>query len=222
MVVSLPAEVGQVVAAGQPVAVLAHLPELEIAADVPEGQHALLKRGSAAAVRFWVAPETMFEGHVREVAASADSGARTYAVRIALPRRAAWMQIGMSVTVAFAGDAATQHVIPLSSVVVPQGGAAKSAYVWALKADNTVYSVPVSLGAPVGANEVQVSGLGSGLKIVTAGASRLREGEAVSVLAPSAIGGSLASGASRASSVGHKAAAPVSAADALPNVQRLP
>jgi len=221
VVIALPAEVGQVVAAGQPVAVLARISELEVAIDVPEGQRAHVKRGSTVAVKFWAAPGTLFEGRVREVAASADAAARTYAVRISLPHRASWVQIGMSATVAFAqADASGKHVIPLSAVFVPQA-ATNTPHVWALKQDRTVYGVPVEVGAPIGASEVQVSGLTKGLMIVTAGASRLHEGEAVSVLAPYAIGGSLASKTPRAPSIAQDTPVPLSTA-ALPTGQRTP
>src|SRR5262245_3649765 len=193
VVVSLPSEVGQVVAPGQPVAVLARLLELEVAIDVPESLRARLEPGTAAAVKFWAAPEAQFEGRVREVAASAESASRTYSVRVALPRREPWVRIGMSTTVAFPqGVPAGRHVIPLSAVFVPQGDAGGAPRVWVLGEDNRVHSVPISLGDPVGASEVRVNGLASGQKIVTAGASRLREGDAVSVLAPFAVGGSLA------------------------------
>jgi len=132
------------------------------------------------------------------------------------------MKIGMSATVALAGDVVTQHVIPLSAVLAPYGAPPKSAYVWALRENNTVYSVPVTLGAPVGGNEVQVSGLESGLRIVTAGVTRLRDGESVSVLDPSAIGGSLAAGVSRVPSGGPRSGATVSAPVALPTAVELP
>jgi membrane fusion protein, multidrug efflux system len=212
VVVALPAEVGQVVAAGQPVAVLARVSELEVAIDVPEGQRAHVMRGSPAAVRFWAEPGTLFEARVRELAASADAAARTYAVRVSLPHRASWVRIGMSATVAFAQPGASgQHVIPLSAVFVPQSTASKP-HVWAVKEDNTIYRIPVELGAPVGASEVQVSGLAMGLTIVTAGASRLHEGEAVSILAPYAIGGSLVPRTPPAPSVVQDGAAPYSAA----------
>jgi hypothetical protein len=127
----------------------------------------------------------------------------------------------MSATVAFAqADASRQHVIPFSAVFVPQA-AENTPHVWALKQDNTVYSVPVEVGAPVGRSEVQVSGLTNGLTIVTAGASRLHEGEAVSVLAPYAIGGSLVSKAPRAPSIAPNASVPLSTA-ALPTGQGTP
>ena len=194
VVVALPTEVGQVVAAGQPVAILARVSELEVAIDIPEAQRARIETGIAATVKFWSTPDAALEGRVREVAASADPAARTYAVRIAMPERTPWVQIGMSASVAFApGKPTGEHVIPLSAVFVPQSDPTGAPRVWALKPDNTVYSVAVAIGSPNGADQVVAKGLSDGLKIVTAGASRLREGDAVSILAPYAIGGSLAS-----------------------------
>jgi multidrug efflux system membrane fusion protein len=193
LVVALPAEEEQVVAAGQPVAVLARLSELEVVVDLPEASHAAVKRDATANLRFWARPDVVLQGRVREIAQSAESNARTYAVRVSLPGAASWVRIGMSASATFAQEAASseRQIIPLSAVFVPQGDAEEKPRVWALNKDGTVSSVPVRLGAPVGVNDVQVSGLAEGLVIVTAGASRLREGQAVSVLAPSAIGGSL-------------------------------
>jgi multidrug efflux system membrane fusion protein len=193
LVVALPAEVEQVVAAGQPVAVLARLSELEVVVDVPEASQAAVKRNSTANLRFWARPDLVVQGRVREIAQSAQSATRTYAVRVSLPNAASWIRIGMSATASFPQEAATseRQVIPLSAVFVPQGDPEERPRVWALNNDGTVSSVPVRLGAPIGVSDVQVAGLAEGLIIVTAGASRLHEGEAVSVLAPSAIGGSL-------------------------------
>jgi membrane fusion protein, multidrug efflux system len=193
LVVALPAEVEQVVAAGQPVAVLARLSELEVVIDVPEASQATVKRNSTANLRFWARPDVVVQGRVREIAQSAQSAARTYAVRVSLPSAASWVRIGMSATASFPQEAGTSEhqVIPLSAVFVPQGDPAERPRVWALNNDGTVSSVPVRLGALVGVSDVQVGGLAEGLVIVTAGASRLHEGQGVSVLAPSAIGGSL-------------------------------
>jgi len=196
LVTALPAEVEQVVAAAQPVAVLARLSELEVAVDIPET--ARVARDAPVTVRFWAAPNTVFEGRVREVAASADSSSRTFAVRISLPHQPAWVQIGMSATVAFSPQRVAQHhVIPLSALFVPQGDPARAPRVWVLEGDNTVRSVPVTVGIPVGGDQIEVDGLRSGQKIVTAGASRLREGQMAIAFAPSVVGRTLVSDASR-------------------------
>jgi len=203
LVVGLPAEVEQVVAAGQPVAVLARLSELEVVIDLPETRHAAVKREAIVNLRFWAYPDAVVQGRVREIAQSAESAARTYAVRISLPSGASWTRIGMSATASFPQQTAgaERHVIPLSAVFVPQGEN-PTPRVWALNKDGTVSSVAVVLGSPVGVNEVQAAGLSDGLLIVTAGASRLHEGQAVSLLARSAIGGSLA--ATRVEPAGRK------------------
>jgi membrane fusion protein, multidrug efflux system len=193
LVVALPAEEEQVVAAGQPVAVLARLSELEVLVDLPEASEATAKRNAVANLRFWARPDVVVQGRVREIAQSAQSAARTYAVRVSLPGEASWVRIGMSATASFAQEtpASERQVIPLSAVFVPQGDPEKKPRVWSVKNDSTVHSVPVRLGAPVGVSDVQVAGLAEGLVIVIAGASRLHEGQAVSVLSPSAIAGSL-------------------------------
>ena len=209
VVVSLPAEVEQVVTAGQPVAVLARLSELEVAIDIPEAQRGRLTAGAAAIVKFWSVPDAALQGRVREVAASADPSSRTYAVRVALPQRPSWVQIGMSATVTFAPSKSTgENVIPLSAIFVSQGDPKHTPRVWALKPDSTVYSIPVTIGTPAGADEVAVTGLTEGLKIVTAGASRLREGDSVSILSPTVIGGSLASKAGREPSAAQSGTTP--------------
>jgi hypothetical protein len=104
----------------------------------------------------------------------------------------------MSATAAFSPQrVAQQHVIPLSALFVPQGDPARGPRVWVFEEDNTVRSVPVTVGIPVGGDQIEVDGLRSGQKIVTAGASRLREGQMAVAFAPSAVGRTLVSDASR-------------------------
>jgi hypothetical protein len=117
-------------------------------------------------------------------------------------------------------QAAVRHIIPLAAVFERQG-AGGNPRVWALMPDNTVHSVPVTLGRLVGANEVEVAGLSEGLKIVTAGASRLHESQAVSVLQSFAIGGSLASAKSDALSAAKDPSTSVLSV-ALPDLRRTP
>jgi hypothetical protein len=88
-------------------------------------------------------------------------------------------------------------VIPLSALFVLQGDPTRAPRVWVLKEDNTVRSVPVTVGIPVGGDQIEVDGLRSGQKIVTAGASRLREGQMAVAFAPSVVGRTLVSDASR-------------------------
>src|SRR5262245_9511455 len=184
-------EAGQVVAAGQPVAVLARPEELEVAVDVPEDRRDFLAPAKAVDISFWARPEARLTGHVRELSANANPASRTYAVRVSLPGRPEWVQLGMSATADVPGAVFRGQAIPLSAVFQPHGQAGGDTRVWVVNREGTaVASTPVKLGAPIGENEIVVYGLSPGQRIVTAGSSRLREGATVKLLDASGLGAS--------------------------------
>ena len=189
IVVAVLAEVDQVVAAGQGVAVLARPEELEIAIDVPEDRRDALAKAQAIDVSLWARPQAHLTGRLRELSASANPASRTYAARVSLPGRPDWVQLGMSATVEIRGAPLSGQVIPLSAVFQRHAEAGGEARVWIVNPEgNAVTSVPVTVGAPTGQDEVVAYGLSPGQRIVTAGASRLREGTTVKVLGPAALG----------------------------------
>jgi multidrug efflux system membrane fusion protein len=189
IVVAVLAEADQVVAPGQPVAVLARPEELEIAIDVPEDRRDALANDQAIDVSLWTRPQAHLTGRLRELSASANSASRTYAARVSLPGRPEWVQLGMSATVHVRGVASTGQVIPLSAVFQRHAEAGGEARVWIVNPEGTaVASFPIRLGAPTGENEVIAYGLSPGQRIVTAGASRLYEGATIKLLGPSELG----------------------------------
>src|SRR5215467_3292219 len=70
-VVAVLAEADQVVAAGQPVVLLARPEELEVAVDVPEDRHTAVAKAQAIDVALWARPEMHLKGRLRELSASA-------------------------------------------------------------------------------------------------------------------------------------------------------
>src|SRR2546423_669236 len=64
VVISVVAEPGQVVAAGQPVLRLAHAGEKEVVLNAPESQIAHFKPGQAAVISLWADASVAFPGHV--------------------------------------------------------------------------------------------------------------------------------------------------------------
>ena len=121
VVTALPAEAGQVVAAGAPVAVVARVGEKEVAVAVPESEIRYLHIGDCFAVRFWSDPDRASAGKVREIAGSADAGSRTFAVRVSLPddpaiRLGATAEIAAEIPVQAAGVDA-----PLSALTEREG-----------------------------------------------------------------------------------------------------
>ena len=101
IVTSVRAEPGQVVAAGQAVITLAHSNDIEASVAVPEQKIVKLSNGQPASISLWPAPDIKSEGKIREIAGAADTGSRTYAVRVTIAKPAPQMRIGMTAAVAF-------------------------------------------------------------------------------------------------------------------------
>ena len=100
VIVSVSAESGQVVAAGQPVMRLARNGEMEIVINVPEGQVARFRPGQDVAIALWADSATPFAGRVREIAGGADAVTRTFTVRVSVPQAPANARVGMSANIA--------------------------------------------------------------------------------------------------------------------------
>ena len=172
---SVSAEEGQVVAAGQTVAVLVQTNELEVEIAVPEDKVAALQPGTEANVTFW-AFQGAVKGVVREISPAADHASRTYKVRVSIPEPPQAMQLGMTASVSFAeadGVQGTEAELPLSALY--QTG--EQPQVWVVE-DGKVHLKDIKVKR-FGSSTVQVEGLSAGDIVVTAGVQKLREGQEV-------------------------------------------
>ena len=184
IVTDIRADVGQVVAAGTPVAVLARDGEKEVAIAVPEQDVVRFAKDQAVEVRFWADAELRLAGRVREIGGSADPASRTYAIRITLPPDAR-VRLGMTATVeARVPVAAGSVVIPVAAL----GGAPGAPRVWVLdEPTSSVQPRDVVLG-PVAADGVRVlEGLKPGDRVVVAGVQFLTPGKKVSITTDAAV-----------------------------------
>src|SRR5439155_180908 len=77
VILSLPAEAGQVAAEGQVVATLAHDGEREAVVSLPENQ-AVAAKSARASVALWSSPGESYAAVLRELSPSADPVTRTY------------------------------------------------------------------------------------------------------------------------------------------------
>ena len=172
------ADPGQVVAAGQPVVRLAHSGEKEVAISVAEGRITEFALGRPVRLRFWALPGQSFAGRVREIAPQAEALTRTFAVRVSLTEAAPGVRLGMSAEVGLeTGAGATSIRLPATAVF--QKG--RQPAVWVLK-DGKVALRAVEVGQwREDAVEIR-AGLKEGETIVSAGANKLVEGEAVTVM----------------------------------------
>lgn len=177
VVVSVSAEPGQVLAAGQPVLRLAHDGEKEVVVSVPEGQVGRLRPGQEVLVLLWADPGNRFPGRIREIAGGADAVTRTFAVRVSMPKAPAQARVGMSASVALGGGLdAGLVLLPLTALVRDGDGA----FVWVVDPKSSrVARRDVRVGEFREDGATIVSGLAAGEVVVSAGVHKLRAGEPV-------------------------------------------
>jgi len=183
VVTAVQAEVGQVVAAGTPVVVLAQDGARDVVFAVPEDRLALVRPGTPATVRPWAAAgaPASIAGTVREVAASADPATRTFLVKLALPREAA-LPLGATAYVTLQTPASGQAAItlPTSAVLQSPEGDRKGSMVWVFDAANgTVKPRAVTVAGAEGNRVVIADGLKPGDEVVAAGGHVLSAGQKV-------------------------------------------
>ena len=171
---SITAEVGQVVAAGQTVLTFVRTNELEVSADIPENKISSLNIGDPVIVNFW-AFEGTFEGTLREISPMADSGSRTFNVKISLPAPPKNLKLGMTANISFTEKNFSDNAVTLPLSAIYQTG--KIQQVWLVK-DGKVELKSVETVA-LNENSVKVRGLNDGDIVVTAGVHKLHEGQEV-------------------------------------------
>jgi multidrug efflux system membrane fusion protein len=178
------AEVGQVVAAGQPVFALAVDGGREVAFALPEADIRAFSAGQPVVIEPWSTPGLHLPGRIREIAPAADSQARTYAARATLDSDAAQrVDLGQSARVYIprAGDVGAIR-IPLTAL---HRGRRGEPVVWVIDAVRSgakpakARRVAVRTG-PFAADGVAVlSGLKPSDWVVLAGGHLLHEGQTV-------------------------------------------
>ncbi len=177
VVVSVAAEPGQVLAAGQPVLRLARDGEKEVVLNAPESQLGRFKVGEAVSISLWALPGQTFAGRVREVAGGADPVTRTYAVRVSATDAPSEAKLGMTANVLFAtGEDAKLVLLPLAALARERDAPA----VWIVDpATRKVKLRPVTVGQFREDGVTITSGLAAGEVVVTAGVHKLRADQEV-------------------------------------------
>lgn len=169
VVTAIQVEIGQVVAAGQPVVTLARSGEREVQIAVPESRVDELRRTSDIAVRLWAKPDKAYPGKVREVAPDTDPVTRTYTTRITVNDVDTDLKLGMTATVTLTGVGGPAVRLPLTAIYQTDA----QAKVWIVEPDQTVSLRNVMLGDFADNDVIVLSGLADGDRVVTAGVNRL-------------------------------------------------
>ncbi len=177
VVTEIHAEPGQVVIAGDPVVHIAMPSAMEVAIAVPESRMDGVVVGTAAEVRLWTDPKTVYPAKVREVAPAADSVTRTFRVRVALGEiNSPVMRLGMTAGVRFYYQNSHDWLLPMTSVTQRDG----QSVVWVVNPENgEVQPRPVQMGGFREDGVLISQGLQAGDQVVIAGVQTLVPGQAV-------------------------------------------
>ncbi|NEU12730.1 efflux RND transporter periplasmic adaptor subunit [Methylobacterium sp. BTF04] len=186
VVMEVPTEPGQVVAAGQTVVKLARDGSREAEVFLPEGSRRLAQ--GMASARLYADGEATYPARLRELSATADPSTRTYRARYILSGGGETAPLGATVTLQLktlnAGRAATVEV-PLGALFDQGHGTS----VWRYDAATETVKRQVVQVARMGEERAEVVvGLSLGDRIVSLGAHLLKADQKVRLAPPSMTG----------------------------------
>jgi membrane fusion protein, multidrug efflux system len=179
VITALPVEVGQVVSAGQLIARVARLDELEAVVSIPESRIDG-DRNAAATVTLWADADRVYAAKLREISPEADPATRTYQARYSLMKPDAAIALGKTATVHLASQGAGERAkLPLAAVFRDQGQPS----VWLIdEAHGRLIKKSVEVSAWTETSAIISGGLAAGQKIVAAGVHKLDAGIPVRIV----------------------------------------
>lgn len=176
VIAALAGEVGQVAAAGNPVATVVREGEREVRINVPENALGQLRLDTPAKIGFWALPDVQATGHVREIAPMADPVTKTYKVCVLIDNLPEQARLGMTAKVSFTTEQSAEAGLLLPAAAIYQ--VTDKPQVWVLR-NNHVQLVDIAIGGYTGNNVSITSGLQKGDIVVTAGLSKLAPNQEV-------------------------------------------
>lgn len=179
VVVSVDAEVGQVVSAGQSILTIAKPDDRDAVFDVPETLAATLAIGDTVVVRTLGASGQSTEGTVREIAPLAEGVARTRRVRLTLTDPAPVFRLGSMSQASWQLPLASPTVVVPSTAILTRDGAT---FVWIADPATSTVARHAVVTAPAATGTTSItSGVADGDLLVVVGVNSLVEGQAVAL-----------------------------------------
>jgi RND family efflux transporter MFP subunit len=178
VITATPAEAGQVVAIGQPVARLARNGEKEAVVALPESWLGEARKAQAS-VRLWSDPDRRFTARLRELSPQADAATRTYTGRFTIADANETVALGMTATVTLA-RAADGKIAKLPLAAVLNRGSGPSVYV--VDASGALELRDVKVAAFTEDAALVTQGIRDGETVVTLGVQKLQAGLKVRTL----------------------------------------
>ncbi|MBV9442938.1 MAG: efflux RND transporter periplasmic adaptor subunit [Acidobacteriaceae bacterium] len=181
VIVQRAVELGTLAGPGMVAFVLADISSVKATFGVSDLTVSGLKTGWPLSVYTEAFPSRQFRGHVSAIAAVADSSTRSFQVEVTIPNEHALLRPGMiaSLDIQTVPKGSSVTVAPLSAIVPQAQNSSRFAVV--VVEDGMARHRPVSLGETYG-DVIAISGISRGAKVVSSGASFVRDGDAVKVI----------------------------------------
>lgn len=177
VITAVSASAGQVVSAGQTVATLAAGDIRDAVFWLPAANELRTHQNETFSISLLSNPEVTVQGRLRDISPQADPDTRTWRVRITLIAPPPSLALGASVQTTLTPDDAPAIALPASSLT--RTGNKPAVFVLDSQ-QRRLALTPVTLAGFSPQQVFIASGIRPGDKVVTAGVSKLRDGEVVS------------------------------------------
>lgn len=156
-----------------PILTIGQMQPVKVVINVAESEYSKIHKGMPAVMNFDTYGDRLFNGVVSLISPTVDAAAKTFGVEITLPNADNAVLPGMFARVTLNLGKSRHVVVPDKAVVKMQGSGDTYVYTYA---NGRVDYVKVELGRRLGENYELLSGLESGVEVVTVGQSRLANG----------------------------------------------
>ncbi|MGJ8619480.1 MAG: efflux RND transporter periplasmic adaptor subunit [Methylophilaceae bacterium] len=175
VITQINAEPGQVVQAGDVVAQIADINQIEVLVAVPESRITNVKQGDIVGIRLWAQQDKKYQGKVREITPAASEATRAFDMRVTVLDADEQVKLGMTAGVIFPNEGHSKVVLPSSAVTEKAG----KTIVWVVSKDGIANPREVTI-TPFSENGVGVtSGLEPDELVAVAGVHTLVAGQKV-------------------------------------------
>ena len=176
-------EVNENVQPGQVVCLITSGSDIEVEVAIPEILISQIAEGNAVEARFDALPDRVYEAVVTEVGVASTGTATTFPVKVRLNDAGKEIRSGMAAEVSFPfGRADSRERYLVRAVAVGEDRNGRFVFVVAPSGESGVGVVsrkPVTIGDLQGERIAVTSGLNDGDRVVTAGVSKLTDGQRV-------------------------------------------
>ena len=184
-IAEIPAEINENVVAGKHVVTITSKGKAEVEVSMPEVLISSVKVGKEVTITFDAIRDKTFSGKVSEVGVSTGGFSTTYPVKLRLDEEDPQIRPGMAAKVIFKfeeSDALNRIIVPPATV----GEDSDGRYVFTVTPDSEGYGIAkkvrVVVGELTGGGLEIIDGLVNGDLIITAGVTRIQDGQKVKLL----------------------------------------